>query len=70
MGKECTKFIQHLADRLSLAWHRDYSTTINWICTRLLFAIIRATILCLKGSRTKWRSVNISDGSPLDFIMS
>uniref|UniRef100_A0A1X7SKP0 Reverse transcriptase domain-containing protein n=1 Tax=Amphimedon queenslandica TaxID=400682 RepID=A0A1X7SKP0_AMPQE len=70
MGKECTKFIQRLADRLSLAWHRDYSTTINWIRTRLLFAIIRATILCLRGSRTKWRSVNISDGSPLDFIMS
>uniref|UniRef100_A0A1X7U5N3 Uncharacterized protein n=1 Tax=Amphimedon queenslandica TaxID=400682 RepID=A0A1X7U5N3_AMPQE len=70
MDKECTKFIQRLAHRLSLAWHRDYSTTINWIRTRLLFAIIWATILCLGGSRTKWQSVNVSDGSPLDFIMS
>uniref|UniRef100_A0A1X7ULK0 Uncharacterized protein n=1 Tax=Amphimedon queenslandica TaxID=400682 RepID=A0A1X7ULK0_AMPQE len=70
MGKECTKFIQRLADSRSLTWHRDYSTTINWICMRLLFAIIRATILCLRGSCTNWRSVNISDGLPLDFIMS
>ena len=66
MGKECMKFIQRLAERLTHTWHSNYSTTINWIRTRILFA----TILCLRGSRTKWRSVNITDGSPLDFIMS
>uniref|UniRef100_A0A1X7VCC0 Uncharacterized protein n=1 Tax=Amphimedon queenslandica TaxID=400682 RepID=A0A1X7VCC0_AMPQE len=59
MSKECTKFIQRLADSLSLTWHRGYSTTINWICMRLLFAIIWATILCLRGSRTKWYALNL-----------
>ena len=28
----------------------------RWIRSRLSFAILRATNLCLRGSRTKWRS--------------
>ena len=69
LGRETTRFLQRLAERLSLMWQRSYSTTISWIRTRLTFAVIRATILCLRGSHTKWQSIDIVDGSPLDYIM-
>ena len=69
MGREATKFVQHLADQLSHKWGSNYSSVVNWVRTRLSFAIIRATILCLRGSRTKWRPVDMLDGSPLNLIM-
>lgn len=70
LGREATKFVQHLADQLSYKWNYNYSSLINWVRTRLSFAVIRATILCLRGSRTKWRSVHMFDGSPLNLIMN
>ena len=40
--------------------------TTGWLCAKLSFAILRATNLCLRGSRTKWRSgVGIDDGAGL-----
>ena len=45
--RETTRLLQRLAECLSLMWQRSYSTTINWIRTRLTFAVIRATILCI-----------------------
>ena len=69
MGKEAGVFVKRLADRLSRKWNRNYSTVLGWIRTHLTFAILRATILCLRGSRTKWRSITVVDGSPLDLIM-
>ena len=69
MGKEAGVFVKRLADRLSRKWNCNYSTVLGWIRTHLTFAILRATILCLRGSRTKWRSITVVDGSPLDLIM-
>ena len=70
LGKEATKFVQHLADELSYKWNSNYSSIINWVRTRISFAIVRASILCLRGSRTKWRSVSMFDGSSLNLIMN
>ena len=36
---------------------------------RLMFAVLRSTILCLRGSRSKWRSLGLEDGAPLRLIM-
>ena len=69
-GMEANAFLKRLGDRLSLKWMSPYSEVINWIRTRLTFAIIRASLLCLRGSRTKWRSIDTCDGAPLDLIMS
>ena len=70
MGKEASVFVKRLSERLSMKWNQNYNNTLCWVRTRLTFAILRATILCLRGSRTKWRSINITDGSSLDLIMS
>ena len=41
-----------------------------YVRARLAFAIIRATSLCLRGSRVKWRSgLGMDDGAPLYSIL-
>ena len=70
LGPEASRFIKHLSERLSYKWERNYSTVMSWVRTRITFAIIRASVLCLRGSRTKWRSMEMADGSPLSLIMS
>uniref|UniRef100_A0A1X7UTM5 Uncharacterized protein n=1 Tax=Amphimedon queenslandica TaxID=400682 RepID=A0A1X7UTM5_AMPQE len=70
VGREANAFLKRLGERLSMKWARHYSEVINWIRTRLTFAIIRTSILCLRGSRTKWRSVDTCDRAPLDLIMT
>ena len=69
MGNEASRFVRRLAEQLSARWDSNYSSVLCWIRTRLTFAILRATILCLRGSRTKWRSINVADGAPLDLII-
>ena len=37
----------------------------GWVRAHLSFAILRAVLLCVHGSRTKWRSLGIVDGASL-----
>ena len=62
MGTEMSIFLKHLSDALSLKWERPYSTTLCWVKIKLSFALVRATGLCIRGSRTKWRGLNNEDG--------
>ena len=68
MGKDAARFLRRLADRLSCKWEKNYSRVIGWIRTCMSFAILRASILCLRGSRTKWRTIIVNDGSPLSLM--
>ena len=38
-----------------------------WIRARLSFAILRATVLCVLGSHTRWRCLGREDGASIDF---
>ena len=40
----------------------------GWVRARLSFTIPRATLLCVRGSPTKWRNLGISDGASLPII--
>ena len=53
LGKEADFFIHRLCDFLSIKWERPFSLVMNWIRARLSFAILRATLLCVRGSHTK-----------------
>ena len=45
---------------------KSYPEIAGWTRAKLSFAILRATTLCLRGSRTKWRSgTAIDDGAGL-----
>ena len=66
LGHEALMFLQHLADRLSSGWGKNYGHVFMWIRVRLAFAVIRATNLCFHGSHVRWRSgTSIDDGAGL-----
>ena len=44
----------------------SFAEVLSWIHARLAFAIVRASVLCIRGSRTKWRSLGLEDGAAID----
>ena len=65
LGAEAEFFLKRLGDFLAVKWERPFSVVMGWIQARLSFAILRATMLCVRGSRTKWRCLGIVDGESL-----
>jgi hypothetical protein len=63
LGREAKGFMRKLAENLAGKWQRSFSETSTWVRTRLSFAILRATSHCIRGSRTKWRSLGFEDGA-------
>uniref|UniRef100_A0A1X7U528 Uncharacterized protein n=1 Tax=Amphimedon queenslandica TaxID=400682 RepID=A0A1X7U528_AMPQE len=57
-----------LADRLATKWDLQYSTTLPCIRARLSFTLIRATNLCLTGSRANWRGLHTEYGSGMNSL--
>ena len=51
IGKQAKALIRKLAGRLSDKTDKSYSTTCGFLNARLSIAIVRATHLCLRGSR-------------------
>ena len=68
LAPEARFFVQRLSDHLSLRWEQPFSVVSSWIRAHLLFAILRAALLCVRGSRTKWRSLGIVDGTSLPLL--
>ena len=65
LGSEAVFFVKRFSDFLSAKWERPYN---GWVRARLSFAILRAALLCVRGSRTKWRSLGIVDGTSLPIL--
>ncbi len=64
LGKEFSCFLKRLADRLSSKWDLNYRIVMNWIRSKLSFAVLCATNLCIRGSRTGFRI--IEDGAGIN----
>ena len=62
-GDEAACFLKHLGRSLAVTWERHYGEVIRWLQARLAFALVRATNVCIRGSRTKWRSLGLEDGA-------
>jgi len=62
MAEECRRYHSRLAELLAIQKGEDYSTTIAWVRTKVSFAILRAVLLCLTGSRTLKRKNNLDMG--------
>ena len=48
-----------------------YSDIITWMRTKLSFEILKSTILCVRGSRTPWKSrseLDLSEDFRLDAV--
>ena len=65
-GREASHFMKRIASALLVreGWRdRGYAYTIGWIRSRLSSALVRASALCLRGSRIPWRSLGCEDGA-------
>ena len=70
LHKEASHFLKHMATALSSKWDKAYSITSSYVRSQLAFAGVRSVSLCLRGSRTKWRSgLGFEDGAPLASFM-
>ena len=62
---EAEHYLKRLSSYLSEKWEKCYSEVIGWVRARVQVCILRSVSLCLRGSRTKWLSSIIEDGSAL-----
>ena len=53
MGKECLMYHSRLAQLIAIKKGEQYAKTISWIRTRTSFALWRAALVFLRGSRTR-----------------
>ena len=68
-GGEADHYLSGLAEYLAGKWELNYSNIIGWVRAWLSFAILWATNLCSRGSKSRWRSLGIEDGVPIEMIM-
>ena len=62
MADECKRYHSRLAELLSTRKGGYYSTTMSWTRAKVLVALLRSTLLYLRGSRCTQRApLNITD---------
>ena len=52
VGYEGNRFLKHLTEKIAEKMDEDLSTVSNYIRTKYSFALLRTTLLCLRGSRS------------------
>ena len=58
---DSTKTVQKLAEKLSEKRNESYSDTINYIRTKISFALLRSAILCFRGCKKLKNTSNIDN---------
>ena len=63
MAPECTKYHKRLAELISTKTKEEYGQVMNHLRTRLRFALLRSTLIALRGERGKSRkpTANITE---------
>ncbi|XP_057296729.1 uncharacterized protein LOC130625645 [Hydractinia symbiolongicarpus] len=61
LGRECKRFYQRLAELIADKRGIPTSIATTFVRTKICFSLLRSTLLCLRGSRSLRRYVNISD---------
>ena len=60
LGREAVAFLQRLASQLALKWHRPYPPVCGYVRARIALSLVRASHLCLRGSRLSTTSLGFS----------
>ena len=58
IGREAEAFTKRLAAKLALRWKKPYSQVCGFVKAKMSIAIVRATHLCLRGSRIPIQNVS------------
>ena len=70
LHREADNFLNYIATSIAVKWEKSYAETCAFVRARLLFALVRVSSLCLRGSRVKWRSgLGFDDGASLPTVM-
>jgi hypothetical protein len=67
MSHECTRFHKALAEKLSEKKNERYDVIMRYLRVKLSFMALRATLLCLRGSR-RGKGV-VENGEDFGFIL-
>jgi hypothetical protein len=59
LGREASTFAKRLSAKLAEKWQKPYSQVCGYINVRLSIAIVRATHLCLRGSRVPAHNISV-----------
>ena len=60
-GPAAMIILNRLSKLLAAKWNRKVASIRSWIQTRIAFAVMRGTSLCLRGSRQSWRKLGLYD---------
>ena len=52
MGQEASTFYKHLADMITQKRKHIYPVVMGWLRCQLSFALIRSSVMCIRGSRS------------------
>ena len=63
-GLAASAFLKRLASLLSQKMGSSYSSTIGWLRSKVSFALLRCSILCLRGCRSKGLRENAELSQP------
>ena len=57
MGTECSAYHKRLAELISIKKGEDYiyAKTISWMRTRISFALLRSSLICIRGTRRNYK---------------
>lgn len=55
MGPEATKYHKQVARLISAKRNEEYSDVVNWIRTKVRFALLKSTLIAIRGERGKKR---------------
>ena len=67
MSHECTKYHKALAEKLSEKRSEQYDVIMRYLRVKLSFLALKATLLCLRGSRGQ--NTNIENGEDFGFTL-
>ena len=70
MGRAATATYRRLAALISTKRDETYSTTMGWIQCRLSFSLLRASIMCLRGTRSSVGHLSRLLEAPINLISS
>ena len=66
MGYECARYHKHLAKKLSEKKGEEYGDVMRYLRVKISFMTLKSTLLCLRGSRSTFKNIEVSE----DFAFS
>ena len=61
MGQECKSFYQRLSSLIAEKRNEHLSAVSTWIRTKICFALLRSSLMCLRGSRSRYYRAVLSE---------